>query len=173
MLLTKTGKFEELDADSKVLYHHDKDRYESVARRGGSILLFAKAGTQNEMWVPLIEKAYAKHYGNYAHIEGGFANEAVEDLTGGVSLTFNSKVHKRLTPNCCTHRRLYRISSTPIVSGRMSWRRSTRTGFLDALSRCSAHQTTKRVAIRQSSRVCLEATPMPSSGQSSARGSDS
>ncbi|KAH6906590.1 hypothetical protein BKA70DRAFT_1493113 [Coprinopsis sp. MPI-PUGE-AT-0042] len=91
MLLTKAGKFEELDADSKALYHHDKDRYDAVARTGGSILLFAKAGSQNEMWVPLIEKAYAKHYGNYSHIEGGFANEAVEDLTGGVSLTFNSK----------------------------------------------------------------------------------
>ena len=96
MLLTKAGKFEELDSDSKALYHHDKERYEAVARKGGRILLFAKAGSEDEMWVPLIEKAYAKHYGNYSHVEGGFANEAVEDLTGGVSLTFNTKVCRLL-----------------------------------------------------------------------------
>ncbi|KAH6871956.1 hypothetical protein BKA70DRAFT_1450550 [Coprinopsis sp. MPI-PUGE-AT-0042] len=40
-----------------------KDHYNAVARKGGKTLLFAGAGSQDEMWVPLIEKAYAKHYG--------------------------------------------------------------------------------------------------------------
>jgi hypothetical protein len=40
---------------------------------------------ENETWVPLIEKAFAKFYGNYSYIEGGFTMEAVEDLTGGTS----------------------------------------------------------------------------------------
>lgn len=88
LLLTGSSKFEELDVESKALYHHDKEQYEAIARKGGGVLLFAKAGSQNEIWVPLIEKAFAKHYGNYAHIVGGFTNEAVEDLTGGASITF-------------------------------------------------------------------------------------
>ncbi|KAH6890166.1 hypothetical protein BKA70DRAFT_1065508, partial [Coprinopsis sp. MPI-PUGE-AT-0042] len=46
---------------------------------------------QDEMWVPLIEKAYAKHYGSYSHIVGGFSNEVIEELTGVVSHAFNCK----------------------------------------------------------------------------------
>ncbi|KAH6906609.1 hypothetical protein BKA70DRAFT_1286390 [Coprinopsis sp. MPI-PUGE-AT-0042] len=91
MLFTGASKFEELDTASKALYHHNKDRYNAVARKGGYTLLFAKPGAEGEMWVPLIEKAYAKHYGNFSHIVGGYTPEAVEDLTGGVSTTFIAK----------------------------------------------------------------------------------
>lgn len=92
MLFTNIPKFEELDKTSKAVYHGDKEHYNEIARKGGSILLFARAGSQDETWVPLIEKAYAKLYGNFAHLEGGFTSEAVEDLTGGVSTIFISKV---------------------------------------------------------------------------------
>lgn len=34
--------------------------------------------------MPLIEKAYAKLYGCFAHLEGGYTREAIEDLTGFV-----------------------------------------------------------------------------------------
>ncbi|KAH6908345.1 hypothetical protein BKA70DRAFT_1400476 [Coprinopsis sp. MPI-PUGE-AT-0042] len=91
MLFTNIPKFEELDKTSKAIYHEDKEHYNAIARKGGSILLFARAGSQEETWVPLIEKAYAKLYGNFAHLEGGFTNEAVEDLTGGVSTVFITK----------------------------------------------------------------------------------
>ncbi|KAJ2930744.1 hypothetical protein H1R20_g6338, partial [Candolleomyces eurysporus] len=91
MLYTKIPKFEELDRESKAVYHEDKQKYENIARKNGASLLFAKSGSQEETWVALIEKAYAKFYGNYAHLEGGWTREAIEDLTGGVAAEFITK----------------------------------------------------------------------------------
>ena len=42
----------------------------------------------NEMWVLLIEKAYAKLHGNYYTLRGGFANEGMIDLTGCPSTNY-------------------------------------------------------------------------------------
>jgi len=64
------------------LYHNDKDIYNSIARKGGKGLHFARSGTTGETWVPLIEKAYAKLHGDFAALDGGFMSEAIEDLTG-------------------------------------------------------------------------------------------
>jgi len=75
-------KFEELKGDEKKLYHNDKDIYNSIARKGGKGLHFARSGTAGETWVPLIEKAYAKLHGDFAALDGGFTSEAIEDLTG-------------------------------------------------------------------------------------------
>jgi calpain-15 len=35
-----------------------------------------------ELWVLILEKAYAKVFGSYERIEGGFAEESLRDLTG-------------------------------------------------------------------------------------------
>ncbi len=43
--------------------------------------MFSKAHC-NELWVLILEKAYAKLHGNYFMLRGGFANEALQDLTG-------------------------------------------------------------------------------------------
>ncbi|GBB88679.1 hypothetical protein RclHR1_15230004 [Rhizophagus clarus] len=56
-------------------------------------LAFAKCPNENETWVPLIEKAYAKVHRDYEHIVGGFTGQGIEDLTGGVyTLTYTADI---------------------------------------------------------------------------------
>ena len=43
----------------------------------------------NEIWVLLIEKAYAKLHGGYYQLRGGFVNEALLDLTGCPSTSYD------------------------------------------------------------------------------------
>jgi len=45
-------------------------------------LQYAKCRNKEELWVPLIEKAFAKAHGSFEAIEGGFVHEALQDLTG-------------------------------------------------------------------------------------------
>lgn len=37
----------------------------------------------NELWVILLEKAWAKRFGSYYSIDAGFTEEVLRDLTGG------------------------------------------------------------------------------------------
>ncbi len=39
-------------------------------------------GNQKELWVILLEKAWAKIYSNYKRIEVGFIEQGLHDLTG-------------------------------------------------------------------------------------------
>lgn len=48
-------------------------------------MYFAQCSDENETWLPLLEKAYAKAHGDFQSIDGGFTGEAIEDLTGGVT----------------------------------------------------------------------------------------
>ncbi|OBT63200.1 hypothetical protein VE03_07754 [Pseudogymnoascus sp. 23342-1-I1] len=54
-------------------------------------LWFAQSTHEDETWVPLLEKAYAKAHGDYGAIHGGNVGEAMEDLTGGVSVTISTR----------------------------------------------------------------------------------
>ncbi|KAK1980520.1 calpain family cysteine protease [Colletotrichum cereale] len=70
------------DASGKKARVHRK-RYQT----GSDALYFARCEDQNETWLPLLEKAYAKVHGDYEAISGGWPGEAVEDMTGGVTST--------------------------------------------------------------------------------------
>lgn len=43
----------------------------------------------NEIWVLILEKAYAKVHGGYYQLRGGFVNEALLDLTGCPSTSYD------------------------------------------------------------------------------------
>lgn len=60
-------------------------KYKKNNQTGSEALYFASCADENETWLPLLEKAYAKVHGDYDAIAGGISGEAVEDLTGGVT----------------------------------------------------------------------------------------
>ncbi|PYH91070.1 cysteine proteinase [Aspergillus ellipticus CBS 707.79] len=62
-----------------------EEEYRKAWQTGSRALYFAQCVDENETWLPLLEKAYAKAHGDYSAIEGGFVGEALEDLTGGVT----------------------------------------------------------------------------------------
>jgi len=51
--------------------------------------LYAHSSKSSEMWVPLMEKAYAKLHGNYEVLNGGSMAVGMVDISGGVSEKFN------------------------------------------------------------------------------------
>lgn len=75
-----TGDFD--DASGK-----RERKYRKAHQTGSEALYFAKCRDPNETWLPLLEKAYAKVHGDYDAIQGGDSGEAVEDMTGGVTVT--------------------------------------------------------------------------------------
>ena len=62
---------------------------------------YARCYDENEFWVALIEKAYAKIHGSYEGIEGGMPIEAMVDLTGGLAERYELR-------HADTHRTLYK-----------------------------------------------------------------
>ena len=50
--------------------------------------LFAKSSDPNEFWSALMEKAYAKLFGNYQAINFGNSIDSLEDFTGGLAQRF-------------------------------------------------------------------------------------
>ena len=54
-------------------------------------LVFMHSNVKNEFWPALLEKAYAKLYGTYESLNGGFICEGLNDLTGGCSERYDLK----------------------------------------------------------------------------------
>jgi len=53
-------------------------------------LLYTKEGHDKDFWMPLLEKAYAKLNGGYHTIVGGWADDGLSDLTGGITENVDS-----------------------------------------------------------------------------------
>jgi calpain-5 len=51
----------------------------------GQLLYCSNRRTPNEFWGPLLEKAFAKLAGCYEFTDGGFTQDAIVDMTGGVT----------------------------------------------------------------------------------------
>lgn len=81
MRLCKNGEWQEVIVDD----------YFPCYPNGGPI--FSKCGL-NEMWVLLLEKAYAKLHGGYKNLTGGAPFEGLADLTGCPTTSFNLKDDK-------------------------------------------------------------------------------
>lgn len=66
--------------DSTVVYVVIDDRL-PVSKKNGK-LVFASCKDPNELWVPFIEKAYAKIHGSYKALIGGYVHYGLGDMTG-------------------------------------------------------------------------------------------
>ena len=62
-------------------------KFRDINQKGSEALFFSRCTEQNETWLPLMEKAYAKVHGDYEAIDGGYVGDGVEDMTGGVTST--------------------------------------------------------------------------------------
>ncbi|KAF4629831.1 hypothetical protein G7Y89_g8314 [Cudoniella acicularis] len=88
-LYLKSPDWDSPSVQRHLLEQTDREDVEKEYRRtyqtGSQSLFFAHCRDQNETWLPLLEKAYAKAHGDYAALAGGWIGEGVEDLTGGVT----------------------------------------------------------------------------------------
>ena len=72
LMLYKFGEWVEVTVDTLLPCNEEK------------LPIFAHGKDPNELWVPLLEKAYAKLHGSYEALDGGSVTAALVDLTGGV-----------------------------------------------------------------------------------------
>lgn len=49
-----------------------EERYRVMNQTGSKALFFAQCSSENETWLPLLEKAFAKAHGDFSAIDGGF-----------------------------------------------------------------------------------------------------
>ncbi len=77
--LCKDGEWKELLVDSNIPCDNRK-----------KIPCFSTSSVENEVWVLILEKCYAKAYGSYYMIEDGSIEEALYDLTGSPCLTIQN-----------------------------------------------------------------------------------
>ncbi|CAF1216362.1 unnamed protein product [Adineta steineri] len=71
------GQWYDVVIDDQLPFHTD-----------GRLVFCRNKKDKNEMWAPLLEKAYAKLCGSYEAMEGGFTTDALIDMTGGIEEAF-------------------------------------------------------------------------------------
>ena len=70
------------------------DRLPLINRGGGQWgTLYAAVGDDSALWGPILEKAFAKFYGNYAHIESGDPAIGVRTLSGSPYVDWKTAQH--------------------------------------------------------------------------------
>lgn len=67
--------------------------------KANKLPVFARCSDINELWVPLIEKAYAKIHCCYEALISGFIDDGLTDLTGFVAEKINMHDKNELFPN--------------------------------------------------------------------------
>ncbi|KAK0056938.1 calpain-9, partial [Biomphalaria pfeifferi] len=65
----------------------------------GNLIYCRNNETYNEFWPCLLEKAYAKLHGSYEGLEGGFTQDAMVDLTGGISEFIDLRDKRKIPSN--------------------------------------------------------------------------
>ena len=80
------------------------------------ILAYSKS-KKNQLWVPFLEKAYAKSHGSYSSISGGYIAEAFLDLTGCPTLSFDLHSRNLDYKHFWNQLKLYRKQTLPMGCG--------------------------------------------------------
>ncbi|KAL9645185.1 hypothetical protein ABK040_002386 [Willaertia magna] len=99
-------------------------------------LLFSRGRDVNELWISLIEKAYAKLFGNYIALKGGHIREALVDLTGGISFVVNvedsekENIWKQLSETSHKHTSMYGVNGSLKLLGVRSEKNNDKTGIV-------------------------------------------
>lgn len=57
-----------------------EEEYRKANQTGSRSLCFAQCSDQDETWLPLLEKAFAKAHGDYGSIDGGFTGWVHKDI---------------------------------------------------------------------------------------------
>ena len=64
---------------------------QSATEEGKFSTLYADISNETGVWAPIIEKAFAKKFGDYEHIVNGVPSDAIRALTGSPNIMFQHK----------------------------------------------------------------------------------
>ncbi len=86
--------------------HEAEERYRLSTQTGSKALYFAQCTSENETWLPLLEKAFAKAHGDFSAIDGGFTGP-VHSFRHNLRFTDFSQRSYRRPHRRCDYRAVY------------------------------------------------------------------